>query len=363
MTRMAGVAIRTLTDHVCHRIGALIPTANTDESNGCVISSFAKAGLVPQLGQPVEGSERSVGTHGSAGLLASSADRGWLGLAAELRSHSGVIGWQNPRPDTEVCVDVHGGASVVTRQRDGITDRTVSERGTIWLSPPRGPEGVIEMSDPMPAILHIYLPPSQFSPKSLGEASDPSAIALLHYESSFQDPLVAEMAYAIASELQRETSVGSMFIETLASSLAARLVQNHVGALTRDVPAPVTRAGLDRRRLTRVLDYIGANLEGDLTLARLASIACLSRFHFSRAFKAAVGRSPHHYVSAKRLELAKQLLGKGDQPLAHIALTLKFSCQANFTRAFREATGRTPAQYRRSVGLIAAEPAARNDNG
>jgi AraC-like DNA-binding protein len=72
-------------------------------------------------------------------------------------------------------------------------------------------------------------------------------------------------------------------------------------------------AGLDRRRLTRVLDYIGANLEDDLTLARLAAVACLSRFHFSRAFKAAVGRSPHHYVSAKRLELAKQLLGKGDR--------------------------------------------------
>jgi AraC family transcriptional regulator len=76
----------------------------------------------------------------------------------------------------------------------------------------------------------------------------------------------------------------------------------------------------------------------------------------------AVGRSPHHYVSAKRLELAKQLLGKGDQPLAHIALTLQFSCQANFTRAFHEATGQTPAQYRRSVGMIAAEPAAKNDN-
>src|SRR6202045_1847688 len=153
-----------------------------------------------------------------------------------------------------------------------------------------------------------------------------------------------------------------MLIETLASSLAARLVQNHVGTLARDVSARATQAGLDRRRLTRVLDYIGANLEGDLTLARLAAVSCLSRFHFSRAFKAAVGRSPHHYVSAKRLELAKQLLGKGDQPLAHIALTLKFSCQANFTRAFREAAGQTPAQYRRSVGMITAEPAAKNDN-
>jgi len=328
-----------------------------------VKSSFAKPGLVLEPEQPVDGQERGVGNHGSGRLLASSAGRGWSGLAAELRSHSGVIAWRNRRPDTEICVDVHGGASVVTRQRDGITDRTVSERGTIWLSPAEGPDSAIEMSDPMPAILHVYLPPSQFSPNSLGEGSDPFAIASLRYESSFQDPLISEMAHAITFELQRETSVGSMLMEALASSLAARLVQNHVGTLGRNVSARATQAGLDRRRLTRVLDYIGANLEGDLTLARLASIACLSRFHFSRAFKAAVGRSPHHYVSAKRLELAKQLLGKGDQPLAHIALTLKFSCQANFTRAFREATGQTPAEYRRSVGLISAEPAARNDNG
>jgi AraC family transcriptional regulator len=324
-----------------------------------VNSSFAKQGSVFQPEQPVEGQEHDVGNYGSAGLLASSAGRGWSGLAAELRSHSGVIACQNRRPDAEVCVDVHGGASVVTRQRDGITDCTVSEQGTIWLSPPRA-EGFIEMSDPLPQILHIYLPPSQFSPKSLGDGSYRSAIALLRYERSFQDPLVAEMAYAIASELRRESAAGRMLIETLASSLAARLVQNHVGTPARGV-VESTKARLDRRRLTRVLDYIDANLEGDLTLARLASIACLSRFHFSRAFKAAVGRSPHRYVSAKRLELAKQLLEQGDQPLAHIALTLKFSSQANFTRAFREATAQTPARYRRSVDLI-AEPAARNDN-
>src|SRR6202035_4567647 len=103
--------------------------------------------------KPVEGQERGVGNYGSAGLLASSAGRGWSGLAAELRNHSGVIA-KKPGPDTEICVDVHGGASVVTRQRDGITDRTVSERGTIWLSPARGPEAVIEMSDPLPAVLH-----------------------------------------------------------------------------------------------------------------------------------------------------------------------------------------------------------------
>lgn len=97
-------------------------------------------------------------THGSGGLLASSAGRGWSGLAAELCSHSGVIAWRNPRPDTEICVDVHGGASVSRGRENGITDRTVSERRTIWLS---------------------HLPPSQFLLMSLGEESDPSAVASL----------------------------------------------------------------------------------------------------------------------------------------------------------------------------------------
>jgi AraC family transcriptional regulator len=100
-----------------------------------------------------------------------------------------------------------------------------------------------------------------------------------------------------------------------------------------------------------VLEYIEANLEGDLSVDQLASIACLSRFHFARAFKAAVGRSPHRYVSAKRLERAKALLIRRDQSLVEIALALNFSCQANFTRAFRQMTGQSPGQYRRSFSV------------
>jgi AraC family transcriptional regulator len=287
--------------------------------------------------------------YGPAGLLASSADRGWSGLSAELRSHSdGVIAWKNTQPDTEICVDIRGSRSVITRRGGGIFDRTVAERGTIWLSPAGLQEEIIEISDPVPGILHIYLPSSAFLLDSLGADLDQSVIGSLRYESGFQDPLLAEIAYAIASELRTETSAGRLLAETLASTLAARLVQNHVSpSPARGIPR-ITPEGLDRRRLSRVLDYIEVNLEGDLTVDRLASIACLSRFHFARAFKAAVGRSPHRYVSARRLDRAKALLIHGDHSLVDIALTLKFSCQANFTRAFRQVTGQTPGQYRRS---------------
>ncbi|WP_249143898.1 helix-turn-helix domain-containing protein [Bradyrhizobium lablabi] len=299
--------------------------------------------------QPTPSGEKTFSKYGADGLLASSATRGWSNLAAELRSHSGMVAWSRPQPDAEICVDVRGSRSVITRRLDGVTDSTVSERGTIWLRPAGVQEGLIDMSEPVPAILHLYLPSSQFSRENLGEGFDTRAIRSLRHEGGFRDPLLAEIAYAIMSELEHETSAGRLLAETLALSLMARLLQSHVGASRSGLVTQASREGLDSRRRARVLDYIEANLEGDLTVARLASVACLSEFYFARAFKAAVGESPHRHVSARRLERAKELLSDADRALVDIALALRFSCQANFTRAFRRATGQTPAQYRRKL--------------
>src|SRR5258708_26981151 len=148
---------------------------------------------------------------------------------------------------------------------------------------------------------------------------------------------------------------GRVLAETVAVSLAARLMHSHSGLSSDKGFGQRSNQGLDRRRLARVRDYIDANLEGgNLTIARLAKVACLSQFHFARAFKAAVGNSPHQYVSTHRLERAKELLTRGDQSLLDIAVALNFSSQANFTRAFRKGTGMTPGQYRR--GQLVARP-------
>lgn len=289
-----------------------------------------------------KGSEK----YGSAGLLLSSADRGWSGLSAELRNHSkGVIEWEGFQADIEICVDLHGNESLITRRAAGIEDRRVASRGTIWLSPP-GWQYSLEIAGDHWGILHIYLPLNRFSPSNLGSNIDDPGISVLSYERAFDDPLLAEIAHAIASELQAQTSAGNLLVEALASSLAARLVQKHSSASSDQSFPRLAKEGLDKRRLFRVLDYVEANLEGDLTIDRMASIACLSRYHFARAFKQAVGQSPHRYVSAKRLERAKALLIQGDRPLLDIALALSFSCQANFTRAFRQVTGQTPGQFR-----------------
>jgi AraC family transcriptional regulator len=286
------------------------------------------------------------------GLIASSVDFGWAGLSAELRAHDrGVItkSTKSTKPETQVCVAICPSNSLVTRLIGGVVDRTIAVRGTIWLSPPGPKEILVDIATPLPQMLHMSLPARHFSAESLGIDVGYSAPESLRYQRSFQDPLVAEIAFAIVSELRTQTAGGRLLAETLAVSLAARLMHSHSGLSPDKGLEQFSHQGLDRRRLTRVREYIDANLEGgNLTIARLANVASLSQFHFARAFKAAVGKSPHQYVSGHRLERAKVLLRRGDQSLLDIAVALNFSSQANFTRAFRKGTGMTPGQYGRS---------------
>lgn len=99
-------------------------------------------------------------------------------------------------------------------------------------------------------------------------------------------------------------------------------------------------------RLRRVLDYIEAHLDRDLTLAELAGVACLSPCHFSRSFKLAVGVGPRRYTVRRRVERAKGPLRQGGDTLAAIAAAVGFADRSHFTAAFRRETGTTPGHYR-----------------
>jgi AraC family transcriptional regulator len=101
--------------------------------------------------------------------------------------------------------------------------------------------------------------------------------------------------------------------------------------------------------LRRVLAYLEEHLAEDITVTDLANVACLSVFHFTRAFAATMGVPPHRYVSRRRLESAKAMIARGRASLSEIALDCRFSSQSSFTRAFRRATGLTPAEYRQTL--------------
>ena len=156
------------------------------------------------------------------------------------------------------------------------------------------------------------------------------------------DPLVSKILLTIANEIMAGF-LDRILADALSTALAVRIVRRFVD------PSKITLApsnGLSRERLQRVYDYIEANLDDRLTLADLAGVACLSPYHFSRSFKQAVGVGPQRYVMQRRIDRAKTLIRRSNQPLALIAQEVGFTDQSHLTCFFRRETGTTPGRYR-----------------
>lgn len=161
----------------------------------------------------------------------------------------------------------------------------------------------------------------------------------------FTDPLVGAAALQLVGELQKAHGADVGFMERLAGVM--------LEATYRALVAPAVR-GINPRhvhasRLQAVLNHIHANLAADLSTARLAKRAEVSLAHFSRIFRDAMGVSPHQYVLAARLELARKLLGQSTLPISRIAEECGFSSQSHLTASFRAAHATTPARFRAHV--------------
>lgn len=277
--------------------------------------------------------------------LASSDGRTWDGLLAERWRHlPGDLAEIEPR-ETEVVVLIEGRLNV-RRRGDGRLQQTAAVPGMVWLCPAGIREDMIRLNGEISESIHLYLPSTPLDTTALAEFDRDPARVQLQYDGGFHDPLIEQIARAVRAELADPAPASGLLIETLSATLAAYLLRHHSNLGPGAARLPRADGALDLRRLNRVKDYIAANLAGELSLSEMAGIACLSRHHFARAFKAAVGETPHRYVVSQRLRRAKALLSAREFSLAEIALACGFANQAHFSRTFKQATGLTPGAYR-----------------
>ena len=100
------------------------------------------------------------------------------------------------------------------------------------------------------------------------------------------------------------------------------------------------------RHLLRAKDLADARYFEPLDVDDLASVAGLSRAHFSREFRRAFGESPHAYLLTRRLERAATLLRVTDRSVADICFSVGLSSVGSFTSSFTRAYGVSPTVYR-----------------
>src|SRR5215467_4182506 len=158
--------------------------------------------------------------------LASSALRGWTNMLAERWSHA--VGELTPvlTRDTEIDV-LLSGDTLVERRGLGVRQTTPGQRGSLWIVPAGMREDFVNVQRPAHDTLHIFLPAQPFADCVLQDFDIDPIRASLRYEAISYDPFVEQIALAIGRELERETSSGRLFIESLAHTLSAYLLHRY----------------------------------------------------------------------------------------------------------------------------------------
>lgn len=161
--------------------------------------------------------------------------------------------------------------------------------------------------------------------------------------SGFIDPELSSLMELTCGELKRRKA-SPLFVQGIAQAIAIHLARNYA-VLVKN--SHKTSSSLPGYKMQQVTDWITEHLAEEFNLARLAALVGLSKFHFNRLFKSALGVSPSHYQITLRLNAARQLLRETDKSIMDVALDVGYTNPSHFARLFQRETGLSPSEYRR----------------
>ncbi|MBV8803943.1 MAG: helix-turn-helix transcriptional regulator [Sinobacteraceae bacterium] len=244
-----------------------------------------------------------------------------------------------PAPDPYHLLDLHASEPVRAAIRlDGRESRETLLYGDINIVP-AGSTGRWLLEARASALL-LRLAPSLFDEAAAAMNLKPVGLAL-RPAVCVRDPHIEHIGWMIKNERLAGYPSGSVWLESAAYAVALRLVRRSHNSSR--VPRSFQQA-MPKWRLSRVHDYIEANLDRDLTLRELAAVAGFSVPHFKVLFRNALGLPVHRYVVERRVEYARQLILQGERPMANIALDAGFAHQSHMIRCMQRVLGIRPAE-------------------
>jgi AraC-like DNA-binding protein len=96
--------------------------------------------------------------------------------------------------------------------------------------------------------------------------------------------------------------------------------------------------------------FIDQNYQDPLNLEDISRVAFLSPFHFHRLFSKVYRKTPHRYLTMKRIEKAKDLLAE-NKPVNEVCSEVGFESLGSFSVLFKKEIGFAPQYYRNMAWL------------
>jgi AraC family transcriptional regulator len=156
-------------------------------------------------------------------------------------------------------------------------------------------------------------------------------------------PALPELALPAVEIETRAKGEGPAAMDEMAVGLAEIVLKTLSGGNE----ATKSPSAADQRRINRALRHIEEHAGQALDLAHLASVACMSKYHFLRTFRRILGVTPYQFVLGLRMRRAAVALCTTPMPVATIAFDAGFGDLSTFNGRFRTTFGTSPSAFRR----------------
>ncbi|CUB04501.1 AraC family transcriptional regulator [Marinomonas fungiae] len=185
----------------------------------------------------------------------------------------------------------------------------------------------------------LYIHPEQFKPYLTAlEVANPEQFRI--QDAVFSDLEVQDKILRLARLIELKTATSSEY-ESLLFELTEQLVRYQS-------QQPLMAETRRQLLLERAKEYLQDHYQDEVSLDDLCRVACMSKYHFLRCFKAYTGMTPHQYWLNVRIHRGQQALRSG-VPVLDVMSELGFNDLSHFNRRFKPVFGMTPRQYQQLI--------------
>ncbi len=207
----------------------------------------------------------------------------------------------------------------------------------------------------------LLLLPAGISHRYHADQSDPWSIYWCHFEGTLAGEFVSllgDLNSVMLQPIQQVAGLTRDFEDLLQVRLTGYLSINfiHAANLLRKI---ITAAALEKKladaathrsmNFAEVERYMRANIDQTLKLEDLATLANLSKFHFSTKYRELTGYSPIKHFLHMKIERACELLDTTDMSITAVSAAVGYDDPLYFSRLFTKTTGIPPRLYREKI--------------
>ena len=108
-----------------------------------------------------------------------------------------------------------------------------------------------------------------------------------------------------------------------------------------------TQTYMGKKEIARAEEYMVKNWQEDFNLEKIAKVADLSPFHFSRMFKQKTGLTPHNFYKQIKISKIKEKLCDPNLTISNAFTACGVDYKGRYLQNFKELTGMSPSEYRK----------------